>query len=173
MDRRRRSAELMGPTVSSYEPRILSPVLESTFALLDEYGLLPQPPDGLSPFASLNVSYQSPMAQMLEQSGAVAIQNLFELAAPMLQVVPELTDKIDFEQAIDELAQRLGVPASVIRSDEMVAAMRRQRAEAQAAQQQQMAEAQMIRQMANLGNVKTQGTVAGEVLGTEQGGESA
>ena len=173
MDRRRRSAELMGPTVSSYEPRILSPVLESTFGLLDEYGLLPQPPDGLSPFASLNVSYQSPMAQMLEQSGAVAIQNLFELAAPMLQAVPELVDKIDFEQAIDELAQRLGVPASVIRSDEMVAAMRRQRAEAQAAQQQQTAEAQMLQQVAALGNVKTQGTVAGEVLGTAQGGESA
>lgn len=173
MDRRRRSAELMGPTVSSYEPRILSPVLESTFGLLDEYGLLPQPPDGLSPFASLNVSYQSPMAQMLEQSGAVAIQSLFELAAPMLQAAPDLADKIDFEQAIDELAQRLGVPATVIRSDETVAAMRRQRAEAQAAQRQQMAEAQMLQQVAALGNVKTQGTVAGEVLGTVQGGESA
>ena len=173
MDRRRRSAELMGPTVSSYEPRILSPVLESTFGLLDEYGLLPQPPDGLSPFASLNVSYQSPMAQMLEQSGAVAIQSLFELAAPMLQAAPDLADKIDFEQAIDELAQRLGVPATVIRSDETVAAMRRQRAEAQQAQQQQMAEAEMLRQAAALGNVKTRGTVAGEVLGTaqnEQGG---
>lgn len=173
MDRRRRSAELMGPTVSSYEPRILSPVLESTFGLLDEYGLLPQPPDGLSPFASLNVSYQSPMAQMLEQSGAVAIQSLFELAAPMLQAAPDLADKIDFEQAIDELAQRLGVPATVIRSDETVAAMRRQRAEAQAAQRQQTAEAQMLQQVAALGNVKTQGTVAGEVLGTVQGGESA
>lgn len=173
MDRRRRSAELMGPTVSSYEPRILSPVLESTFGLLDEYGLLPQPPDGLSPFASLNVSYQSPMAQMLEQSGAVAIQSLFELAAPMLQAAPDLADKIDFEQAIDELAQRLGVPATVIRSDETVAAMRRQRAEAQAAQRQQTAEAQMLQQVASLGNVKTQGTVAGEVLGTVQGGESA
>ncbi|MEE0816472.1 MAG: portal protein, partial [Desulfovibrio fairfieldensis] len=173
MDRRRRSAELMGPTVSGYEPRILSPVLESTFGLLEEYGLLPGPPDGLSPFASLNVSYQSPMAQMLEQSGAVAIQSLFELAAPMLQAVPDLADKIDFEQAIDELAQRLGVPASVIRSDETVAAMRQQRAEAQAAQQQQMAEARMLQQVAALGNVKTQGTVAGEVLGTTQGGESA
>ena len=96
MDRRRRSAELMGPTVSGYEPRILSPVLESTFGLLEEYGLLPGPPDGLSPFASLNVSYQSPMAQMLEQSGAVAIQSLFELAAPMLRAVPDLADKIDF-----------------------------------------------------------------------------
>ena len=173
MDRRRRSAELMGPTVSGYEPRILSPVLESTFGLLEEYGLLPGPPDGLSPFASLNVSYQSPMAQMLEQSGAVAIQSLFELAAPMLRAVPDLADKIDFEQAIDELAQRLGVPASVIRSDETVAAMRQRRAEAQAAQQQQMAEARMLQQVAALGNVKTQGTVAGEVLGTTQGGEFA
>lgn len=173
MDRRRRSAELMGPTVSSYEPRILSPLLERTYDLLDDAGLLPQPPDGLSPFASLNVSYQSPMAQMLEQSGAVAIQNLFEVLLPMLQAAPELVDKFDFEQAVDELAQRLGVPASVIRSDETVAAMRQQRAEAQAAQQQQMAEVQMVQQMAQLGNVKTQGTVAGEVLGAEAAGGSA
>lgn len=173
MDRRRRSAELMGPTVSSYEPRILSPLLERTYDLLDDAGLLPQPPDGLSPIASLNVSYQSPMAQMLEQSGAVAIQNLFEVLLPMLQAAPELVDKFDFEQAVDELAQRLGVPASVIRSDETVAAMRQQRAEAQAAQQQQMAEAQMVQQMAQLGNVKTQGTVAGEVLGAEGTGGGA
>ena len=117
---------------------------------------------------------QGPLkAQMLEQSGAVAIQSLFELAAPMLQAAPDLADKIDFEQAIDELAQRLGVPATVIRSDETVAAMRRQRAEAQAAQRQQTAEAQMLQQVAALGNVKTQGTVAGEVLGTVQGGEPA
>ena len=63
----------------------------------------------------------------------------------------------------------------MIRSDETVAAMRQRRAEAQAAQQQQMAEARMLQQVAALGNVKTQGTVAGEVLGAaqnEQGGAS-
>ncbi len=168
MDRRRRSAELMGPTVSGYEPRVLSPLLERIFGLLDEAGLLPRPPQGLSPFASLNVSYQSPMAQMLEQSGAVAIQNLFDLAAPLLGIVPEAADKIDFEQAIDELAQRLGVPASVIRSDEAVAALRQERAEARQAQEQQAAQAQMLQQMVALGNVKTQGSLAGELLSTEQ-----
>lgn len=161
MDRRRRSAELMGPAMSGYEPRILSPLLERVFGLLDEAGLLPQPPQGLSPFASLNVSYQSPMAQMLDQSGAVAIQNLFELAAPLLGIVPEAADKIDFEQAIDELAQRLGVPASVIRSDEAVAALRQ-------ARQQQTEQAELLQQMIALGNVKTQGSLAGEVLGAEQ-----
>lgn len=108
------------------------------------------------------------MAQMLEQSGAVAIQNLFDLAAPLLGIVPEAADKIDFEQAIDELAQRLGVPASVIRSDEAVAALRQERAEARQAQEQQAAQAQMLQQMVALGNVKTQGSLAGELLSTEQ-----
>ncbi|MDE7372089.1 MAG: hypothetical protein K2N07_10215, partial [Desulfovibrio sp.] len=63
----------------------------------------------------------------------------------------------------------------VIRSDETVAAMREARAQAQAAQQQQMAEAQMLQQMARLGNVKTEGTVAGEVLGADaaEGGAGA
>ena len=72
---------------------------------------------------------------------------------------------------IDELAQRMGVPASIIRSDETVAAIRQQRAEAQAAQQAQAAAMMAAEQAAKLGNVKTQGTVAGAVLGAEQGAQ--
>ena len=100
------------------------------------------------------------MAQMLEQSGAVATAQFMEQIAPLIQISPDIMDKIDVDQMIDELAQRMGVPASIIRSDETVAAIRQQRAEAQAAQQAQAAK---------LGNVKTQGTVAGAVLGAEQG----
>ena len=169
MDRRRRSAELMGPTVSSYEPRVLNPLIERVYMLLDEAGLLPPPPDGLSEWATLDVSYQSPMAQMLEQSGAVATAQFMEQIAPLIQISPDIMDKIDVDQMIDELAQRMGVPASIIRSDETVAAIRQQRAEAQAAQQAQAFAMMEAEQAAKLGNVKTQGTVAGAVLGAEQG----
>lgn len=169
MDRRRRSAELMGPTVSSYEPRVLNPLIERVYMLLDEAGLLPPPPDGLSEWATLDVSYQSPMAQMLEQSGAVATAQFMEQIAPLIKISPDIMDKIDVDQMIDELAQRMGVPASIIRSDETVAAIRQQRAEAQAAQQAQAAAMMEAEQAAKLGNVKTQGTVAGAVLGAEQG----
>ena len=162
MDRRRRSAELMGPTVSSYEPRVLNPLIERVYMLLDEAGLLPPPPDGLSEWATLDVSYQSPMAQMLEQSGAVATAQFMEQIAPLIKISPDIMDKIDVDQMIDELAQRMGVPASIIRSDETVAAIRQQRAEAQAAAMM------AAEQAAKLGNVKTQGTVAGAVLGAEQ-----
>ena len=169
MDRRRRSAELMGPTVSSYEPRVLNPLIERVYMLLDEAGLLPPPPDGLSEWATLDVSYQSPMAQMLEQSGAVATAQFMEQIAPLIKISPDIMDKIDVDQMIDELAQRMGVPASIIRSDETVAAIRQQRAEAQAAQQAQAVAMMEAEQAAKLGNVKTQGTVAGAVLGAEQG----
>lgn len=168
MDRRRRSAELMGPTVSSYEPRVLNPLIERVYMLLDEAGLLPPPPDGLSEWATLDVSYQSPMAQMLEQSGAVATAQFMEQIAPLIRISPDIIDKIDVDQMVDELAQRMGVPASIIRSDETVAAIRQQRAEAQAAQQAQAAAMMAAEQAAKLGNVKTQGTVAGAVLGAEQ-----
>lgn len=169
MDRRRRSAELMGPTVSSYEPRVLNPLIERVYMLLDEAGILPPPPDGLSEWATLDVSYQSPMAQMLEQSGAVATAQFMEQIAPLIKISPDIMDKIDVDQMIDELAQRMGVPASIIRSDETVAAIRQQRAEAQAAQQAQAVAMMEAEQAAKLGNVKTQGTVAGAVLGAEQG----
>lgn len=169
MDRRRRSAELMGPTVSSYEPRILTPLIERVFGILDRAGVLPIPPEGLSPWATLDVSYQSPMAQMLEQAGAVAIQQFIEIAMPIIQNSPEASDKLIWDQMLDELSQRIGVPASVIRSDEQVAAIRQQRAEAQAAQQQAAMEAQMMDQMAKVGNVRTEGTVAGALLGAEEG----
>lgn len=167
MDRRRRSAELMGPTVSAYEPRVLNPLIERVFALLDEAGMLPPPPDGLSEWAALSVSYQSPMAQMLEQSGAVATAQFMEQVAPLVQVNPEIFDKLDTDQIVDELAQRMGVPASIIRSDEQVAAIRRQRAEAQAAQQAQAVAMMQTEAAAKLGGVSTQGTVAGELLGAD------
>lgn len=166
MDRRRRSAELMGPTVSAYEPRVLSPLIERVYLLLDEAGMLPPPPEGLSQWATLEVSYQSPMAQMLEQSGAVATSQFMEQIAPLVQVSPEILDKLDADQIIDELAQRMGVPASIIRSDEEVKAIRQSRAEQQASEQaaaRQQAEAE---QLARLGSVRTEGTVAGAVLGS-------
>lgn len=168
MDRRRRSAELMGPTVSSYEPRVLTLCIERVYQLLDEEGLLPPPPQGLSPWATLNVSYQSPMAQMLEQAAAVSIGQFMDQVGPWAQSQPTILDKLDLDQMVDELAQRLGVPASIIRSDEQVAAIRQQREQAAAAQQQAAMEVQMMESMAKMGNVKTEGTVAGKVMGSPQ-----
>ncbi len=170
MDRRRRSAELMGPTVSAYEPRVLGPLIERVYELLDEAALLPPPPPGLSDWASLTVSYQSPMAQMLEQSGAVAAGQFLEEVLPLAQASPQILDKIDADQLVDELAQRMGVPASIIRSDEEVAKIRQEREQAQQAAAAEASFASGAQEIARIGGVKTKDTVAGALLDAAGGG---
>jgi len=56
-------------------------------------------------------------------------------------------DKVDAEQSIDEMGLALGVPPSVIRSDDDVEQIQKDRA-AQQAQQQQMAAAAPLKDMA-------------------------
>jgi hypothetical protein len=59
-------------------------------------------------------------------------------------------DKFDVDEAVDQTAKMLGAPASIVRSDEDVAALRQQRAEQQQAMEQ-MAAAQQMAQTANQG----------------------
>ena len=105
------------------------------------------------------------MAQMLEQSGAVAAGQFMEQVLPLAQVSPEVLDKIDADQLVDELAQRLGVPASVVRSDEQVAALRKEREEREAEREAKALAQSEVEQMAKMGGMKTEGTLAGALLG--------
>ena len=110
------------------------------------------------------------MAQMLEQSGAVAAGQFLEQVMPLAQASPDIMDKIDADQLVDELAQRMGVPASIIRSDEDVAKMRQERERARQEQAQQAALMAEARNLAEIGGVKTNDTVAGALLQSAGGG---
>ena len=65
----------------------------------------------------------------------------------MAQLNPAVLDKLDMDEAVDQYAKKLGVPAVVVVSDENVAAIREQRAQQQA-QMEQMAAAQQMAQTA-------------------------
>ena len=66
---------------------------------------------------------------------------LFESLAPLSQVNPGVFDYVDMDGLAKHIIRVLGVPATVIKSDEQVAQERAQRQdqEAQAAEQQQIA----------------------------------
>jgi hypothetical protein len=65
---------------------------------------------------------------------------------------PATADKVNFDQLIDEHGNSVGVPPTVIRSDEEVAAMRQQRAQAQQAQQQAELAESATKSVKNLAN---------------------
>ena len=72
----------------------------------------------------LKVEYVSSLAQAQRRGGAEAVRRLAAEVSSMAAVSPGVLDKIDFDQAVDELAAISGVPARLVRSDAEVAALR-------------------------------------------------
>lgn len=133
----RNSEKLMvlGPVVESHQTDILDPTIEGEFNFLLASGALDPIPEELAG-QNINIEFTSILAQAQKMPQAAAIRSVLNDVGGMAQLSPEVLDKIDFDQAVDELGSIEGVPAKVIRSDDVVAELRRQRAEQQAQQQQ-------------------------------------
>lgn len=167
MARKREAAQQTGPAISMYEPQILDKVLSRTFSAAQELGLMPDPPQGLGGNFMLVAEYLGPLSQMLRQTGSDSTRQLLSDVAVLAQAVPEVLDKIDADQVVDELARGISAPGSIVRSDEQVAEIRRARAEQQQAMQEQAAALEAQKNQIAAMNVKTEGTIAGKMMGGE------
>ena len=139
LERKREAMQLLGPVISAYEPDVLTPVLERAAFCLDRAGLIPPVPDELRDQNLLmKMDFISPMANALRQSGAESTRGLLQevIALSRESGVAPMLDKLDLDQAVDELATGLGVPGAIVRSDEDVQKLRQQRQQEQASQQQ-------------------------------------
>ena len=171
MERKRERLQMMGPTLASYEPKVLVPILERAYGVLDRANLLPPPPQVLveSPGAVIDFSFESPLAQAMDSTKAAATKSLL---MDLMQIAPIDNDvllKVDTVQAIDELARGVGVPGRVLRSDDEVEAMKQQRAAQQAAAQQQAMQSAMVDDVTKLASVPAgEGSVIGALTGEEQ-----
>lgn len=167
---------MLGPVLERLENELLDPLIERVFAIMDRMGLLPQPPEDLGG-KLLQVEYISVLAQAQRMVGIEGIERLSRFVGEFAPLKPEVLDKVDFDEAIEQYARKLGVPAAVVVSDEAVAALREQRAEQQA-QMEQMAAVQQAAQTAQQGagaiNQMAQAAEGGglsEIAGLLGGGE--
>lgn len=140
---------MLGPVLERLENELLDPLIERVFAIMDRMGLIPQPPEDLGG-KLLQVEYISILAQAQRMVGIEGIERLAGFVGTYAPLKPEVLDKVDFDEAIEQYARKLGVPAAVIVSDENVAALREQRAQQQA-QMEQMAAMQQAAQTAQQG----------------------
>ena len=162
LERKREALQELGPVMSAYEPNVLTPLLHRVLNTLDREGMLPIPPESLKGYPLfLKMDFISPMANALRQTGAEATRALMQEVGALVQMTgsTEVLDKIDVDQAIDEVAYGLGAPGRVVRADADVEAIRQQRAQQQMAlQQMQMAVAQS---QANANNAASAADMAG------------
>jgi hypothetical protein len=169
---RQQRAQIAGPAVSSYETRILIPLIMRFKSLLDDVGMLPPLPPALArmqkmPRALLKVEFDSPHAQNMRQDEVQKTRAFLEGAAAVIQLDPQARDKINMDQVIDELARNIGAPGSIVRSDQEVEEIRQARAEEMRRQEAQ-AQAKELADMAlKAGSVKTKDTVVGALGGQE------
>lgn len=145
LERKRETLQQLGPIISAYEPQVLSPLLLRTALALNRAGLIPEAPQSLAGIPLfMKMDFISPVANALRQTGAETTRALFQDIALMFQATQnqEIFDKVDLDQMVDELAQGIGAPGSIIRADDDVAKIRQQRAQAI----QQMQQIQAIQQ---------------------------
>lgn len=133
----------LGPVMERLQDELLDPLVDRAFFTLLRNGDLPPPPEELQGM-DLRVEYLSIMAQAQKMLGITGVERLASFAGSLAAVKPEVLDKLDFDQTVDEYAQMLGTPPALVRTDDAVAELRGQRQQAMAAQQAQAQLAQTV-----------------------------
>lgn len=134
----------LGPVLEQLNQDLLDPLIEIAFKIHVENGLLPPPPEELQG-VDLKVEYVSIMAQAQKLVGLAGIERFTGYVGQLAQFDPSVLDKFNIEQAVDVYADITSVPPTMVRSDEEVAGIKQQRAQA-AAQAQQIQNAQVAAQ---------------------------
>lgn len=132
---------MLGPVLQRLDSELLDKLINRTFSVMAENNLLPVPPDEMRGM-QLKVEYISVMAQAQKAIGVSSIERFIGFTSGIGQFSPDALDKINVDETIDAYAASIGVPPSVVATNEQVAQIREQRAQQQAmAQQMQMAQA--------------------------------
>lgn len=132
---------MLGPVLQRLDSELLDKLINRTFSVMAENNLLPVPPDEMQGM-QLKVEYISVMAQAQKAIGVSSIERFIGFTSGIGQFSPDALDKINVDETIDAYAASIGVPPSVVATNEQVAQIREQRAQQQAmAQQMQMVQA--------------------------------
>ncbi len=128
----------LGPVLERLYNESLDADIARIFAIMQRAQLIPPMPDELrSAGGQIEIEYVSMLAQAQKAAATASIERLLQVAGNVAAIDPGIVDNIDFDEAIDEYADMLGVPPRIIRSTVEVMKIRKDKA-AQAQQMQQM-----------------------------------
>lgn len=128
----------LGPVVDRIQPECLDPTIDRAWGICMRNGLFPDPPQELMK-QPVKVDYISMLALAQKAMGIGNYERFVGVIGNMAGAYPEVRDKVNPDAFVDDYADKLGVSATLMHSDEEVARMRGARA--QAAQAQAMAQA--------------------------------
>lgn len=150
---------MLSPVLERHEDELLDIAIELTFDELVMRGKMPLPPRELRDPEAIEIEYISILSQAQRAVGMGAVEKLYTTAGALFQMTqnPEVWDKVDTDQILDEVAMMTGVVPTTVRSDEEVKQIRATRQQAIQAQQQAELAAQQAQTAKTLSETPTQG----------------
>lgn len=121
----------------------LGPFIERVFSIADRRGLIAPPPEEMRG-VKVKVVYVSILHQVQKMVALGQIDRVAQFVGGLAGAYPQVLDKFDADQAVDEYGEGLNVSPRIIRSDEAVAKIRADRAAAQQQQAQMQTAATMV-----------------------------
>jgi len=128
----------IGPVIERIEGEGLDKIIHRIFNIMNRQGLLPPAPPDIHGLP-IDIHYISILAEAQRAAATAAIERVLQVSGQLAGAVPDIMDNIDADEALDEYADLLHVPAKIIRDKNKVAQIRAARAK----QQQQ---AQLLQQ---------------------------
>lgn len=147
---------LLGAVLERFENEALDPAVRRIYNIMDRKDLLPAPPPELEG-QQIEIEYVSVLSDAQRAVGTTALERFLSVVGNTSSVDPRVLQTVDIVEIIRDYADRLNIPASVIKSREDAAAAIQQ--------QQQLLEAQ---QNANVGKDLT--AAAANLSQTDVGG---
>jgi hypothetical protein len=127
--------QLLGPVYGRLQVEWLQTLIERCFGLAFRAGVLGRPPESLWA-RDFHVRYISPLARAQRLEDVTAMDRIEQGLMLKAQMKPEILDVYDWDGAEELRSQFLGVPGKLMRTDKELAAIRKERADAQAQAQQ-------------------------------------
>ena len=134
-------AAILGTRVGNLQAEAFNPIINRMYEIEVAAGRIPTPPDILlnSVHSGVEIQYLGPLAQAQTRLTKVrAIQSGLQLVTAVAQINPTSVDVVDYDQVAKEALDAVSFPASCLRDQKQVTAIRQQRTQAQ--NQERMAE---------------------------------
>jgi hypothetical protein len=145
IQRNEEKMRLLGPVLGRLQSELLKPLIDRVFAVLLRNNMLPQAPDFLSG-RDVEIEYVSPLAKAQKSTELQSIMRAVEILGSLANVAP-VFDYVNFDNLVKHLADIVGVPQKILKTQSQVNAERQQSAQ----QQEQMQQMQQLQQVAKAG----------------------
>ncbi|AGE60275.1 head-tail connector protein [Pelagibacter phage HTVC010P] len=145
IQRNEEKMRLLGPVLGRLQSELLKPLIDRVFAILLRNNMLPAAPEFLSG-RDVEIEYVSPLAKAQKSTELQSIMRAVEILGSLANVAP-VFDYVNFDNLVKHLADIVGVPQKILKTQSQVNAERQQAQQ----QQQEMQQMQQLQQVAKAG----------------------